>query len=254
MQVQIKYVGGSESVWWDGGKELLIDHAVVHRPDGRWGGTSQTCSQKHAHPRPCGREWNIQTIVERTTGSRLRMPRLLIGWLLQTCTHGRQVQEVIVLPAHNDPRSTSAKEIGQRSGIAIQAVQTSQDVGERKRKRAGIAADHRSGSQQFPPVITIASVAERAQPLVRMRLQDRRSRACDFSPFASQVCGSRDQLKAAVGRGKVCGLGKCPLSNCLFCSIDIHYGPMASQAIPHPTRWGSERRACYQIFLKERAQ
>ena len=29
---------------------------------------------------------------------------------------------------------------------------------------------------------------------------------------------------------------------------------MASQAIPHPTRWGSERRACYQIFLKERAQ
>src|SRR5258708_3581224 len=155
MQVQIKYVGGSESVWWDGGKELLIDHTVVHRPDGRWGGSGHTRSQEHAHPRPCGREWNIQTIVERTTGSRLRMPRLLIGWLLQTHPHGREGPEVIVLPAHNDPRSTTGKEIGQPSGIAIPSVQTSQDVAERKRKRAGIAADHRSGSQQFPPVITI---------------------------------------------------------------------------------------------------
>src|SRR5436309_11619969 len=65
MQVQIKDVGGSESVWGDGGKELLINHAVVHRSDGRWGGSSQTPSQEHAHPRPCGREGNIQTIVER---------------------------------------------------------------------------------------------------------------------------------------------------------------------------------------------
>src|SRR5437016_2215588 len=165
------------------------------------------------------------------------MPRLLIGWTLQTRTHGRQVQQVIVLPAHNDPRSSSGEEIDKRSGITIQAVQTSQDVGEGKGKRAGIAADHRSGSQQFPPVIAIAGVAERAQPLVRMRLQDRRSRAYDFSPFASQVAGSRDQLKAAMGRRKVCGLGKCPKASCLFCSIDIYHGPMASQAIPHPTWW-----------------
>src|SRR5260221_11125828 len=98
--------------------------------------------RRHAYPRPCGREWNIQTIVERTTGSRLRMPRLLIGWLLQTHPHGREVQEVIVLPAHNDSRSTSGKEIGQRTAIAIQSFPTSQNVGERKGKRAGIAADH----------------------------------------------------------------------------------------------------------------
>ena len=91
------------------------------------------------------------------------MPRLLIGWLLQTCAHGRQVQEVIVLPAHNNPRSTSGEEIDKRSGIAIQAVQTRQDMGEGKGKRAGIAADRCSGSQQFPPVIAIACVAERAQ-------------------------------------------------------------------------------------------
>src|SRR5207244_2141797 len=60
MQVKIKHISGSEGVWRHGGKELLIERAVVHRPDGRWGGTGQMCGQKHAHPRPCRREGNIQ--------------------------------------------------------------------------------------------------------------------------------------------------------------------------------------------------
>ena len=57
-----------------------------------------------------------------------------------------------------------------------------------------------------------------------------------------------------MGRRKDCSLGKCPLSDCLFGAIDIHYGPMGSQAVPHPSRWGSEDRSRHQIFLKERAQ
>ena len=161
------------------------------------------------------------------------MPCLLIGWLLQTRTHGRQVQEVIVLPAHNHPRSTSGKEIDQRSGIAIQTVQTRQDVAEGKRKRAGIALDRCSGSQQFPPVITSACVAERAQPLVRMRLQDRRSRAGDFSPFASQVAGSCNQLKAAMGQRQVCGSARC-LPACFVpsTSTTVHWRPCRSHTPP----------------------
>src|SRR6266704_722965 len=182
------------------------------------------------------------------------MPRLLIGWLLQTRTHGRQVQEVIVLPAHNDPRSTSGEEIGQRSGIAIQAVQTSQDVGEGKRKRAGIAADHRSGSQQFTPVIAIACISETGQPLMGMRLEHGGSRAHDFSPLASQVPGSSDQIKATMRSRKVCCLGKCSLSGSLFCSIDIYHDPMLALPIPYPTWRGGEHRSCNQVFLKERAE
>src|SRR5438876_12188645 len=126
------------------------------------------------------------------------MPGLLIGWVQQTLLDSRQVQQVIVPPAYNDPRSTSSQQISKRSGIAIQAVQARQDVGEGKRERGGIALDHRSGSPQFSPVIAIARVSERPQPLVRMRLEYRRSRARDFSTLASQVRGSRDQIKAAM--------------------------------------------------------
>src|SRR2546430_7228147 len=91
------------------------------------------------------------------------MPRLLIWWELQPRAHSRQVQQVVVLPAHDHPRPSRGEQIGKRSRIPIQAVQTSQDMREGKRKRGGIALDRCSGSQQFPPVIAIASVAERAQ-------------------------------------------------------------------------------------------
>ena len=178
------------------------------------------------------------------------MPGLLIGWVQQTLLDSRQVQQVRVPPAYNDPRSTSSQPISKRSGIARQAVQARQDVGEGKRKRGGIAADHRSGPQSFSPVIAIAHVSERREPLVGMSLQDRRSRACDFSPLASQVSGCRDQVKAAMRSRKVCGLGKCPLSGRLLCSIDIHHGPMVALPVPHSPRRGGERRSCHQVFLR----
>src|SRR6266566_5050339 len=43
------------------------------------------------------------------------MPRLLIWWELQPCAHSRQVQQVVVLPAHDHPRPTRGEQIGMRS-------------------------------------------------------------------------------------------------------------------------------------------
>ena len=54
--------------------------------------------------------------------------------------------------------------------------------------------------------------------------------------------------------GKVFCLGKCPLSCCLFGSIDIDQKPMLSQTIPHPTWWRTERGSCHQILLKEKPE
>src|SRR5439155_5569667 len=98
------------------------------------------------------------------------MCRLLIGRASQTLLDGRQVQQVILPPVHHDPGSTWGEEIGKRSRIAIQSVQTSQDVGEGKRERGGIVSYHGSGTQQFPPVIAISCVSKRAEPLVRVSL------------------------------------------------------------------------------------
>src|SRR5260370_12924222 len=98
------------------------------------------------------------------------MPGLLVGWVLQTGNHSRQVQQMIVLAAHNDPRSVLREQIGKRSRIAIQSVQTRQDVGEGKSKRGGIALDGGFGSQQFPSVVAIACASKRPNPFVPMGL------------------------------------------------------------------------------------
>ncbi len=66
--------------------------------------------------------------------------------------------------------------------------------------------------------------------------------------------GAEDQIKAAMRSRKICCLGKGSLSGSLFCSIDVYHCPMLALPVPHPTWRGGERRSCYQIFLKERAE
>jgi hypothetical protein len=50
------------------------------------------------------------------------MAGLLVGWVLQTGVDLRQVQQMIVLAAHNDPRSVLREQIGKGSRIAVQSV------------------------------------------------------------------------------------------------------------------------------------
>jgi len=127
----------------------------------------------------------------------------LVGSVLQTGVHLGQVQQMIVLAAHNDPRSVLGEQIGKRSRIAVQSVQTRQDVGEGKSKRTGIALDGGFGSQQFSSVVAIACISKRAEPLMGMGLQDGRSRACHFSTLAPQVGRGGDQITSAMRRRKI---------------------------------------------------
>src|SRR5256885_16895497 len=99
------------------------------------------------------------------------MADLLVGWMLQTGPHLGEIQQMILLATHNRPSSLLGEQISKRSRIAIQSVQTRQDVGEGKSKRAGIALDGRFRSPQFASIVAIACVSKRAKPLVGMGLQ-----------------------------------------------------------------------------------
>ena len=68
MQVEIKHISGSEGIWRDRREELLIEHSVAHRADGRWGGTGWMSGQEHADRGSCRRERNIRAIEECTAG------------------------------------------------------------------------------------------------------------------------------------------------------------------------------------------
>src|SRR5512135_1402498 len=95
------------------------------------------------------------------------------------------------------------EEIRQRSRIAIQAIEANDDVGERKRERAGIRRNYGTRLFELLAILPIARVATCAQPLVRVRLQDRRPCSDHFPALASQMSRSTHSVKAAMRRWQI---------------------------------------------------
>ena len=101
---------------------------------------------------------------------------------------------------------------------------------------AGIAADHRSGSQQFPPVIAIACVAERAPAIGAYALAEPSFSCVRFLPAC--VPGSReprpDQSGDEAQEGlRVWGRARC-LAACLVpsTSTTVQWLPRRSHTPP----------------------
>jgi Linalool dehydratase/isomerase len=79
-----------------------------------------------------------------------------------------------------------------------------------------------------------------AHPLMRVRLQNGRPGSPHLSSFACERAFGADLIKTTLRGRKVSCLGKCPLSCCLFGSIDIDQEPAISLPIPEPA--GAENR------------
>jgi hypothetical protein len=180
--------------------------------------------------------------------------RLLIWRLAQTRPHGRQAQQIVILPAHDHPQPTRSEQIGQRSRIAIQAIQAGQHLGEGDSEFGRIAGDRVSGPQQFPAVIAVSSVPKSAYPLMRMGLEHDGSSSDDFSAFASQIPWSADLIKATMRSGKLWRVRQRPLPGGLPGPVHIDHQPVLALPIPDASRRGAEWRSRDQIFLKHGSQ
>jgi hypothetical protein len=100
--------------------------------------------------------------------------------------HRRQIQQLVVFAARNQPQA-AAQHIGQWSGIAIESIETDDDVLQGDRHLFCIGNEELNGSEQFAPVIAIPWAAKSSQELMGMRLENHRTCAHDFSAFAALV-------------------------------------------------------------------
>src|SRR5215470_10499575 len=254
MQIERKDIGRSPGMRRNRRKELFIDGSVAHHANGRGNVACWMGRQNHAHQRASGGERDIPAIEERPAGARFGVDSLLIWRKAQPVLHGRQVQQIVCLATYNDPQSTRSEQISQWGGIAIQTVQAHEDVRKWEGERRSIAGDHVSGTQEFRPVIPIAEVSKRAEPLMRMCLEHDGSRSDDFPSSTSQVPWRADPIKPAVSSWKLWRVGQRPLPGSLPGPIDIDDEPMLVLTIPDPAWWGSERRSRDQVFLKDNAE
>src|SRR5947209_2614746 len=113
----------------------------------------------------------------------------------------RKLQEAVVTTSGNHPKASS-QDIDERSGIAIKAIETKQHRSGRKGKLCGIAGAHLDSPQQFASIIPIAWPTNRAQKLMRMRLEHDRAGAHYFAPFAPLIARRADSLETAMRGGQ----------------------------------------------------
>ncbi len=112
------------------------------------------------------------------------MGAYLIGGTCKCLLDHLQIQQGVVTTSGNDPK-VGSEDIDERSSVAVEAVETQQHGSRRKPQFGRIAGDHLDGSYQFSSVIPIAWPPKGAQKLMRMRLENNRTGAHDFSPLAS---------------------------------------------------------------------
>ncbi len=101
----------------------------------------------------------------------------------------------------------------------------------RKLVRSEVATDGREGLAQFLPVESIASVANRAEPLVAVGLTDNSAGPDDFPTLAPCVASSTDFIQPAIGRWQLFCLGQGALAGGLTRAIDIEDHPLEALSI-----------------------
>jgi hypothetical protein len=182
----------------------------------------------------------------------------LIGRTTQPLLDTRLLEEVIGFAPHYHGWSRflsylCRKQVRQGSGIAIQAIEPNDHVGERKRNPRSIGRNHAARPPQFVAIQAIAGVSKGAQKLMGVRLQDRGPCSHHFPALASQMSRSTHPVKAAMGRRQVWGCRQSALAGSLFGAIHIDEQPASLQPVPESSWQRPEWRAGQQIFQKQGA-
>src|SRR6266566_5524549 len=84
-----------------------------------------------------------------------------------------------------------------------------------------VRLDHSHRPAQFLSVLSIAWIAETAEPLMGMRLQDGGTGTDNFPPLASGVARSTDIMQTALRGRPIGGHWQSTLTGGLACAIDI---------------------------------
>ncbi len=186
MQIQVQHVFGGKS--WSGkpGDEQFVDHATVLLPDGWGSGCGGMTGDNQPHMRPTSGQRNVWAIVKGAEGSTFWVGTHLNRGAGKNRLDRCQIQESIVATASDEAQSR-VQDICQHSGVAIQAIQTHQELGGEKLLRRRIPGDNLESSFQFFAVVAIARSPKRAHELMRMRLQNRGAGSQHFPSLAPLV-------------------------------------------------------------------
>jgi hypothetical protein len=164
----------------------------------------------------------VRAVVERAAEATFRTTKLLIGGQVQTGLDLGSIKELLVFAAHHEREPRKIREHGP---CPILPVQPQEYLYFWPLMGRCVALDHRHRSAQLLPVRAVARVAEGAEPLVRMHLQDRGAGPDDLSTFAPGIARSTEGAQASLGSGPILCLGQSPLTGGFAGAIDVENEP-----------------------------
>ena len=121
LQVQGHHISGSKRCRRQGCVEKLVDDLITRRADRSFGFGRRMRGDNDPCARSCRGKTQIRTVKEAATGSRFGVRGLLVGWLGQAGLHFLQIEEIIVLAAHDVSQSSQICDNGSIAILSIQA-------------------------------------------------------------------------------------------------------------------------------------
>jgi hypothetical protein len=119
VQVEIHYIGRGEPAWWQGRVEQLVDDPATRGANFGAGLGRRMRGDDDPSAWSCRGQKQIRAVKERSAGSCFGVGGLLVRWQGQAGLHLRELEEIIVLAAHDVGHSS---QIGQNGPIAILAI------------------------------------------------------------------------------------------------------------------------------------
>src|SRR6266536_369730 len=174
---------------------------------------------------------HVRAVIERADQATFRARELLIGRQVQARLDDRQVKDPIVFASHHEGET---EQIGQDGSGPIQPIKPEEGALFWKLMRSQVGPDRLHCSAQLLSVRSVAWIAEGAEPLRGMRLQDGRTATHDFASLAPSVARCTHLIQPTLRERQLWALWQGTLAGSLACAIDVENLPQVPCSIGEP--------------------
>ena len=165
MQIQRDDIGSGEGLLRQFRQKHLVNDPIALDANPVLGRPSRMGRHHNAAALPARAHRHVRAVIERADQATFRARELLIGRQVQVRLDDRQVKYPIVFAAHHK-RETC--QIGQDGSGPIEPIKPEERARFWKLVRSQVGLDRLHRSAQLLSVLSVASIAEGAEPLIRM--------------------------------------------------------------------------------------
>jgi hypothetical protein len=200
MEIQSDNIGGSEPRLRKIGEKEFVDHAFAGLADAALLLRCRVGGYYHAAMAALWSYRDIGAVVERSHERAFWTTEVGIGRQVEPRLDGRVIQYCVVFTSHHE---AEAFQICDDGPSAVEAVQPQQSACLRKAVGREIAADGCERMCQLLPVLSVASLSERAEPLRGVGMRNDGAGANNFSSLAPSVARGTDLIEPSLSSGEI---------------------------------------------------